>query len=1282
FNISGTVLFHGWIDGLTVFNLALADAVIPQVKNGSMRESFTTTLPLPTGPLAPSNLVATASGTSTNEVTWADNASNETSYEVYRSEESQENYVLIATLAPDAVSFSDAGLFPNSTHYYHVRATNDGGNSAYSNADSARTLAVKPVVKAISDQYVHYTRSLEVPVTATVSSSESLSFTFANLPAFGSFVAGSANGTGTLKFIPGQTDQGNYNNITVTATDAHGGTTSVSFNLVVNDNFEPVITEIETVQLEEKTNKTIAIIASDANAGDQINWSFEGLPSFATPIISGDTVRVVFAPGYADNGIYPVVVKADDGKHGVSTSTFNVLVNDVTPASRKIYLNFTPSTGQFPVGAPWNSTNRLPSLNADFPNLVDDAAVNTGIGFKILTPWQNQNNGTNSLGSSTGNNSGMYPDNVLKTAYFTDATPQSMRFYKLDPASKYSFTFYGSRGAVVDDRTSVYTINGSSVSLNAASNLTNTVTLYNMQPSADSSLTVTLTKGGASAFGYLNAMIIETSADDGSAPAKPRDVHIQITSGKVDLTWTDAAYNESAYHVYRSTNVAGTYELVTPGGNNANITQFVDSSIKGNTKYFYYVQALNSVGLSNPSDTVSVITPNTSPVVGIISNVAMKTQGIYTQTFSLSDDAGDVVTLTNTGLPAFATITNNGDGTGTLRVIPQNSKGSFNVTLTATDDKGASTTRQFSIAVTDKDITSMYVNFNTTIPVGFPWNSFNSLPYAGRVLTNLRSDNDSATSISVTLIDAWESANDLGAVTGDNTGIYPDQVMKTVFYESTTAVKRIKISGLTAPNRKYNLIFFASRLGGDNRTTNYQSGGQTVSLNAANNVNNTVQINGLIPDATGSIEFTAQKATGSLFAYLGALVIQSYVDDGTPLAPTNLQVVPKSKTAIGLTWSDKSAGEQGFEIHRSETFGGTYSLVHTTAPNATSYVDQTLQANKTYYYKVRSKLSPLFSEFSNIAGTATYSYSVYMNFNRANNAALPWNNTARVPEQDFEFVNLKSEQNNPTGINIIIAKNFSGDNPDGMNTGNNSGVYPDAVLRSSWWVDKGSTAQLRIKNLNRAMRYSFVFLGSRNGSGDRTSVYTINGKSVSLNASMNTTQTVQLDYVEPDENGEVLLTVSMTEWAMFAYLNSMVIHSYKVAEMVDNQDGQTINSSIIKTEPRTVVMAPAEVMLKPESNVEVVEPELSLHGLSAFPNPFVSEVTIATQVSSPLSNVTIQVFDISGRIIHRQVVRDVPSGRWVQRISLNGKANNPGIYVIQLLGPDNRRLGSFKLIKK
>src|SRR5690606_7820449 len=48
-----------------------------------------------------------------------------------------------------------------------------------------------------------------------------------------------------------------------------------------------------------------------------------------------------------------------------------------------------------------------------------------------------------------------------------------------------------------------------------------------------------------------------------------------------------------------------------------------------------------------------------------------------------------------------------------------------------------------------------------------------------------------------------------------------------------------------------------------------------------------------------------------------------------PAAPTNLALTAVSSTAINVSWNDNSTNETGFQIYRSATLNGTYSLIHT-----------------------------------------------------------------------------------------------------------------------------------------------------------------------------------------------------------------------------------------------------------------------------------------------------------------------------------------------------------------
>ena len=79
----------------------------------------------------------------------------------------------------------------------------------------------------------------------------------------------------------------------------------------------------------------------------------------------------------------------------------------------------------------------------------------------------------------------------------------------------------------------------------------------------------------------------------------------------------------------------------------------------------------------------------------------------------------------------FASFTDNGNGTGALHLTPADSDiGTYQgIVIRAQDENGASSTQTIAITVTNKDITSIYVNFNQVLPVASPWNSFQQHRY-------------------------------------------------------------------------------------------------------------------------------------------------------------------------------------------------------------------------------------------------------------------------------------------------------------------------------------------------------------------------------------------------------------------------------------------------------------------------------------------------------------------------------------------------------------------------
>ena len=1258
--------------------------------------SNATTLALPSAPAAPTVLVAHGTSTvSTVSLSWTDNATNEDGYQVYRSSNDNSNYLLRGTLPANAVSFADTGLFANAVYYYKVRAVNLGGNSAYSNEDSAHTANHLPLITPVAEQFMRYGTQLVLNLTATDLDPETLSLQVSNLPAagFAVFTPGS-NGTGTITFSPAAGDQGVYSNIMVTATDQHGGLVTQNFNLTVNDNYNPAITRpVANVTLNAKATATVNLSANDQNAADALTWSFTGLPAFATPVINGGSAQLSLAPGYADGGSYAVKARVEDGRNGFDTLSFNITVVPVPLPITKTYIHFSDGSAGTLGAAPWNNTAALPTQNKIFSNLKDQNGVTGTIRLTITTPWQNISlpNGTNTYGVNTGNNSGVYPDAVISSAYYTDGNNQVFKVSGLDTATKYNFTFMGSRGGVSDDRTSIYTVSGTfgttTVSLQAANNSQNTVSVNNVRPNADSTLTITLSKGANAPYGYINALVIDKQYNDQTAPAKARNIAGQfISNNHVHLTWTAAAYNANAYQVYRSATLTGPYTLLNPGATNPVQAAFDDSSIVQNNTYYYYVTATNSYGVSPSSDTLTFVIPNLAPVLAPVSAITVQAGKTTTVNVSATDAAGDAITLQGSNFPGFVSIHDNGNGTATLTLAPATSDiGVYtNAAVRAVDNHAAASTTPLNITVTFANLRNVYINFNDGSAAqpaqGAPWNNMNSVPNAGAAITNLKDDSAASTGFGIRLVDTWTGANSVGPTTGNNSGVYPDRVLQSLYYDGSGSARHINLTGLSSKG-KYNVIFYAGRAStNDNRITNYTISGQTVSLNAASNTTQTVSIKNISPDASGNIGITVMQDAGSPFSYLNALQVQ-YAVDTVFYAPTNLVATGPTTSTIKLNWISNSPGTTtGFEIWRATNPAGPFSLLTTVAGSVNTYTNTGLSTGNSFFYQVRAIAGARQSAFSNIAGGSTVAYTVQVQMNDGSQSPAQggtWNSINALIFPGYTLPNMINTQSQNTGMSLGMVNNFVGYNIVGTTTGNNSGVYPDNVMKGLYYVTFGDTARLYVTGLNLTSTYNFNFFGSRvSPTFSVVSNYQIGNQVVTQNAANNTSVVSQIAGVKPDSTGTIYFQVFNSDGGN-AYLNALTIDAVPSAY-------STIAQTPVATQAITHGGAQSAVVASLGQADATLDPSATLTKVSAFPNPFVDVIMLDLQLSKPVAKLLVRVTDLSGRVVLQQELTGLPQGASEQKLRIDGRNMPQGAYFILLQGlPDgkNRTLQLIKTVK-
>lgn len=90
-------------------------------------------------PIAPTALAAVALGTSSISLSWTDNATNETQYNIERRTGTAGTWSQIGIRGPNAANFVDEGLAAGMEYHYRVYASNAAGPSGYSNVAVAST---------------------------------------------------------------------------------------------------------------------------------------------------------------------------------------------------------------------------------------------------------------------------------------------------------------------------------------------------------------------------------------------------------------------------------------------------------------------------------------------------------------------------------------------------------------------------------------------------------------------------------------------------------------------------------------------------------------------------------------------------------------------------------------------------------------------------------------------------------------------------------------------------------------------------------------------------------------------------------------------------------------------------------------------------------------------------------------------------------------------------------------------------------------------------------------
>jgi hypothetical protein len=138
-------------------------------------------------------------------------------------------------------------------------------------------------------------------------------------------------------------------------------------------------------------------------------------------------------------------------------------------------------------------------------------------------------------------------------------------------------------------------------------------------------------------------------------------------------------------------------------------------------------------------------------------------------------------------------------------------------------------------------------------------------------------------------------------------------------------------------------------------------------------------------------------------------------------------------------------------------------------------------------------------------------------------------------------VALKNNTNNYTGITATVTERFNGQNTDGATTTTTELQMPPEVSRTSYFGNsKGAfggmtivKSTIKVSGLDKSQTYNFAYFGSRmNVTDNRETKFTTKGANeviVRLNTSNNNSNVVWANAVQPNEAGEITITVTSGE---------------------------------------------------------------------------------------------------------------------------------------------------------
>jgi fibronectin type 3 domain-containing protein len=348
------------------------------IQSASASISGTMIYPAPSStppPNPPSGLTALETSSTSIDLSWIDESSDETGFRIERSLTTETGFTLITTTAANVITYSDAGLTAGTTYYYRIKAINGGVSSAYSFETTATTPSIPAPPTGLT---VTAASASSVSVSWTDSSTDETGFQIERSLTSGSnYVLITTTAADAIAFTDSNLTEGTAYFYRVRAINLAGNSAYTSESTVTTLTPAPPFGLLATATSATSINLSWSD-GSNVETGFQIERSFISGSGFSSVATAVTDATAHLDDNLAPNTTYFYRIRAIASS---GSSPYTLEASATTPQSIPTGINNLVAAVASPtsVDLTWtdNSSNEL--------EFEIERSLSSGVGFTLVT---------------------------------------------------------------------------------------------------------------------------------------------------------------------------------------------------------------------------------------------------------------------------------------------------------------------------------------------------------------------------------------------------------------------------------------------------------------------------------------------------------------------------------------------------------------------------------------------------------------------------------------------------------------------------------------------------------------------------------------------------------------------------------------------------------------------------------------------------------------------------------------------------------------------------------